>query len=280
MVEYLLDRPEEKFLYYHNITPSQFFEPYDAAAAVQMDMGRAEMARLCKTVRVAMANSEYSARELRGWGVEEVMVVPPYLMSHTPRPSRGRLSWLTRTKRGIDVLFVGRIVPNKGHMHLLRSFAALRAASDQEARLFVAGAWGPQLYMLAIQQVRERLGDTGVTLTGSITESSLAAHYRAADVFVCLSEHEGFCIPLVEAMRNGVPVVAYDAGAVGETLGGAGVLLRTLDPLLIAETVYRVATDEVLRAELIEGQKKRADELEAFPRDEAIVTNARRALRL
>lgn len=277
MVNFLLDRPEPKFIYYHNMTPAHFFAPYDSQAAAQMNAGRSELARVCKNIDVALANSEYSAKELRELGVEDVRVVPPFLLPHRPA-SRSYLSRLKRGKKGIDVLFAGRVAPNKGHIHLLRTFAALRAGSDEQARMFIVGSFGPQMYMSMIQSMRRKVGDEGVVLTGSVTDAALQSHYEAADVFLCLSEHEGFGAPLVEAMRSGVPVVAYDAGAVGETLGGAGVLLRTLDPFIVAEMVYRVATDGSLRESVIERQKIRAAELEAFPRDERIVAAARQVL--
>jgi glycosyltransferase involved in cell wall biosynthesis len=125
--------------------------------------------------------------------------------------------------------------------------------------------------MGAIKRLREKLGNDGIAFTGSITEPTLAAHYREADVYVCLSEHEGFGLPLIEAMRAGLPVVAYDAGAVAETLGGSAVLMRTLDPRVVAEVICRVASDEDLRKDLIRRQYDRVAELEAVPRDEAIV---------
>jgi glycosyltransferase involved in cell wall biosynthesis len=271
MIEALLSRPERKLIYYHNITPASFFEPYDPGVATVMDKARDELRGLCAHVSTAMANSEYSARELRGLGVPDVTVVPPYLPPElTAEVDESHAGWLRSTKRGIDVLFVGRVVPNKGHLHLLRAFAALRASAPG-SRLFVVGMWGPTAYMGAIQRLRENLGSEGIAFTGSITEASLAAHYREADVYVCLSEHEGFGLPLIEAMRAGVPVVAYDAGAVAETLGGSAVLIRTLDPRVIAEVVARVASDEDLRKELIRRQYDRVAELENVPRDEAIV---------
>jgi glycosyltransferase involved in cell wall biosynthesis len=230
MVNFLLDRPERKFIYYHNITPAHFFAPYDPAAAAQMNAGRAELVRVCKNIDLALTNSEYSAKELRGLGVGDVRVVPPYLLPHKAA-SRSYLARLRRGKKGIDVLFCGRVAPNKGHIQLLRSFAALRAGCEAEARLFIVGGFGPYLYMSTIQ-----------------------------------------------AMRSGLPVIAYDEGAVAETLGGAGILVKTLDPYVIAETVYRVATDEALRRSLIERQYERATELEKIPRDEAIVAAARTIL--
>lgn len=279
LVDFLLERPEPMLVYYHNITPAHFYEPFDPGAAVGLETGRLELARVCKHVRGAMANSDYSARELRELGVEEVTVIPPYMrLRRDASPSRSHASWLRRSKRGIDVLFVGRIVPNKGHTHLLRAFAALRAGTDRQARLFVVGMWGPQLYMGELMRVRERLGSEGIAFTGSITDGSLAAHYRESDVLLCLSEHEGFCVPLVEAMRNGLPVIAYDAGGVAETLGGAGVLIRTLDPLTVSEVVVRVATDATLREAIVQRQFERLAELEAFPRDEMVVESVKATL--
>lgn len=278
LVEFLLERPERKLIYYHNITPPKFYEPYDPAAAVVLEWGRLELQQICGTAHGAIANSEYSANELRELGMEDVVVFPPYEDRSASAPSRTHSNWLKRTKRGLDVLFVGRVVPNKGHFHLLRSFAALRAGADLQPRLFVIGSWGHVAYMEAIRTLRDRIGREGIVFPGSVTESALAAHYREADVYLCLSEHEGYCVPLVEAMRAGIPVVAYDAGAVADTMSGAGVLLRTLDPPLVAEVVARVATDESLRAKIIERQFERVAEIDAVPRDELLLTAVRRVL--
>jgi glycosyltransferase involved in cell wall biosynthesis len=174
------------------------------------------------------------------------------------------------------VLSVGRVVPHKGHLHLLRTFAALRAAVDPHARLFVVGAWGPEEYMRAVFRLRERLQVDGVVFTGSVSEATLAAHYQEADLYLSQSEHEGFGLPLVEAMRHDRPVIAYDGGAVGETLDGSGVLLRTLDPAITAEVIGRVAADDGLQAELVKRQHDRLTALEAQPRD-ALVVDAVRA---
>lgn len=279
MADFVAERPERKIIYYHNITPAEFFEPFDPGGAISLSRGREELKRLVPRTTLAMANSVYSAEELRALGAADVRVVPPYLppgLDSTPHGDHG--SWLRRTKAGVDVLFVGRIVPNKGHMHLLRAFAALRDAVDPGSRLFIVGRQGPEAYMREITRLRERLGAEGIVFTGSVDDSRLAAHYQQADVFCCLSLHEGFGLPLIEAMRAGIPVVAYDAGAVGETLGGAGVLLRTLDPPFVAEVIHRVATDDGLRAEILRGQAERVADLERFPRGELLLDAVRTAL--
>ena len=118
----------------------------------------------------------------------------------------------------------------------------------------------------------DRLTPGAVVLTGPVSDAQLAAYYAQADMFICLSEHEGFGLPLIEAMRAQVPVIAYDAGAVGETMGSAGVLVRTLEPAVLAEVVARVATDKQLQGELRERQATRAAELEGFPRQQALMS--------
>ncbi len=275
MVDFLVSRPERLMIYYHNITPSHFYEPYEASAAVVLERGRLELRQLCSRLDRALANSEYSARELRELGVEEVDVFPPYSPRLEAEASKSHSDWLKRTKMGIDVLFVGRLVPNKGHAHLLRTFAALRAGVEAQPRLFAVGSWGPAPYMRMVSRVRDKLGPDGVVLSGSITDSRLASHYQEADVFLSMSEHEGFCVPVLEAMRSGLPVVAYDGGAVGETMGGAGVLLRTQEPAVVAEVVTRVATDEDLRGRIIARQYERVAELERVPRDEVLLRSVR-----
>jgi glycosyltransferase involved in cell wall biosynthesis len=276
LVDFLLDRVEPKTLYYHNITPAHFFEPYDGPAAANLMRGRQELARLARVVPVALAASNFNAAELRALGVQDVRVIPPWMPNRVHgKPDPRIRSRLLEAKSGIDVLFVGRVVPNKGHLHLLRVLAALRAAVDSRARLLIVGAAGPTAYMRMLHAARERLCPQGAVFVGSVSDSTLATHYSTADVFLSLSEHEGFGIPLIEAMRHQLPVVAFDAGATEETLGGAGVLLRTLDAAVIAELVGRIARDESLRNRIVEGQNRRLAALDQVPRPEQTVAALR-----
>lgn len=273
MVASLLGLPQPLVVYYHNITPAAFFDPYDAAAAKSMREARVDLHRLSRRIRVALVASQYSARELQEVGVFDVRVMPPYVASGASAATADPqyLRSLRRTRGHLDLLFVSRLVPHKGHLHLLRMLAALRGGGV-DARLFIVGAPGPQAYMDSILRLRRRLGlEESAILTGSISDAELAAHYESADVFTCLSEHEGFAIPLLEAMRAGVPVLAYDAGAVAETLGGAGILVRTLDPYLLAEIVCRARCDQELREALLAGQRRRAVGLDGTPRDETLL---------
>jgi len=277
LADFLLERREPKTLYYHNITPSHFFEPYDAGAAATLERGREDLKRMGAQMSIAMAASEFNAQELRGLGFENIRVIPPYLPAGlAAAPDAAELARLQETKKGCDLLFVGRVAPNKGHTHLLRTFAALRAAIDPNARLSIIGLPGPELYMRALFGLAEQLRLDGVTFTGPVPPSHLAAYYHTADAFVCLSEHEGFGLPLVEAMRSGLPVIAYGAAAVPETLAGTGVLVRTLDPMVVAEVIGRVVRDDGLRAEICRRQLQRALELASIPRDRLIVETLKR----
>ena len=273
LVDFLLGRQEPLALCYHNITPPEFFDLYDATAAERSRRGREELRRLVPRTSVAFADSEFNAGELRSLGADGVGVVLPYTgTGSVAEADPEHEQRLQAGKKGIDLLFVGRMMPHKGILHLLRLAAVLRAGGDVPVRLFLVGARGPRSFMSTVHHLQEelRLEDT-VFITGSLSEAQLAAHYATADLFLCLSEHEGFCIPLVDAMRSGLPVVAYDAGAVGETLGGSGVLLGSLNALAVAEVVHRVGADDALRRQLRERQQKRAAELDGFDRDAALL---------
>ncbi|HVE75756.1 MAG TPA: glycosyltransferase [Actinomycetota bacterium] len=270
MVEFLLARREPKLIWHHNITPAHFFTSYDSNAAEVARKGRDELARLSAEVSVALADSDFNANELHELGVETVHVVPPFIPPEV-EPSRPHSEWIRRTKKGVDVLFVGRVVPQKGHFQLMKAMAAMKAGVDSGARLFVVGAWGPRGYMRSLFEARRRLRLESVAFTGSCSAEVLASFFQESDVFLSMSEHEGFGVPLVEAMRARLPVVARDQGAVGETLGNAGIKLKSADPLLAAEIVGRVAADEKFRSSLVDRQVERAEEIMRFPRAEAIL---------
>jgi L-malate glycosyltransferase len=258
--------------YYHNITPPEFFYPFDVEAAERMRRGREQLCRLAPRISLAFAASRFSADELRTVGVSDVRLLPPFAAPDQVAPDEGYLRRLRDGKRGIDLLFVGRVSPHKGHQQLLRVLALLAAGAGLEVRLFIVGRPGPHTYLVMLHRVVTRLGlDHRVIFTGTVSHAQLAAHYRAADLFLCLSEHEGFCLPLLEAMRNGLPVVAHEAGAVSELVSDAGLLLRSRDPLVVAEAVMRVATGQKLRRELVECQHMRARQVESMRSNTALL---------
>ena len=212
---------------YHNVTPMHFFAPYEPRVAALLYAGRAECAQLARRSPLGMADSAFSARELSEMGCRRTAAVPillDFAKYQTP-PDPALLDRLVGTKRGTDLLFVGRLSPNKKQEDVVKVFAVFRRHFDPEARLFLVGGASSARYRKAIAELVDRLGVPGVSLVGAVSDEELLAYYRAADVFVSLSEHEGFCVPVVEAMLFDLPVIAYAATAVPETLGDAGILV-------------------------------------------------------
>jgi glycosyltransferase involved in cell wall biosynthesis len=253
---YVLDRPEETLVNYHNITPARLLAPWHKAVGKELDEGRAHLLALASRARAGIAVSAFNEDELRSAGYRRTAVAP-VLVDFDALDSEVDASGLDRLAGGkppggMDWLFVGRVAPNKCHHDLIKAVAAYRRAFGVPARLHLVGAPAAGSYLRALHQLVEALGlKDVVNLTGSVPPGLLAAHYRSADVFVCLSEHEGFCVPLVEAMRHRVPVVAFAAAAVPETVAGAGLLLRSKTPLTVAEAVERVRSGPQLRDFLI-----------------------------
>lgn len=158
-------------------------------------------------------------------------------------------------------MFVGRVAPNKAQHDVVKAFAWYRRVFDAEASLTLVGGVSASSYWSALERFVDGLGLSGVVrLAGSVSEVELEGLYRSADVFVCLSEHEGFCVPLLEAMAHGVPVVALGAAAVPETLGDAGLVLGSKRPGLVAEAVARVVGDAGLRARLVAAGRRRLED--------------------
>jgi glycosyltransferase involved in cell wall biosynthesis len=161
-----------------------------------------------------------------------------------------------------NILFVGRISPNKRIDDLIRVFAVYQRFVRPASRLLLAGDYGGhERYYEALLRMTHELRLSEVVFTGHLEDDDLRACYAAASVFLCLSEHEGVGVPLLEAMSFRVPVVAFDAAAVRETLRGAGVLLRDKRPELVAELIDRLIRDAPLRAAVLATQQRVIDEL-------------------
>lgn len=255
--ELFFSLPEPKVVDYHNITPPHFFSGWDDVEAMRTTVGRRQMQRLARRVDLALADSAFNVADLVGHGYRCPTAVVPILLdleAAFDREVDGRaLAKLERAKRrgGADWLFVGRFAPNKAQHDLLKAFALHRRDADPRARLHLLGSEGPGRYLEALRDSVEALGlERAVTIETGVDQGRLAAHYRAADVFVCLSEHEGFCIPVLEAMHHRVPVVAFAAAAVPETVAGAGLLLPDKRPWTVAAAVDRALSDAGLRERL------------------------------
>jgi len=269
-------RPEGKLVDYHNITPAELLDPWEPAIAAELRQGREQMRAMASDCLYALADSAFNAAELRAEGYPRCAVAPLLIDFHAretepdPRTS-GRLGKMAK-RGGADWLFVGKVAPHKAQHDLIKAFVVYRAAYDPLARSHVVGGSISDSYSRALESlVRDFDVEGAVEFTGSVTGNELAAYYRCADVFVCLSDHEGFCVPLVEAMSQQLPVVAYGAAAIPDTVGEAAVLLPAKDPALVAAAVHRVLSDETLRRSLAEAARRRVEQL-ALPAARSVVT--------
>ena len=255
-----LSLPCRRAILYHNVTPPRFFERVQPQTAAVLESGLAAVRRLAACDADVWADSAFNAGELRAMGYRDPKVFP-LLVDATfgravPDPAmKARLSAPPMD----NILFVGRLAPNKRHDRLLRVFRAYQRNVRPESRLVVCGgAAGVETYHALLLAMADTLMLRNALFTGFATSAELAACYATASAFVCMSDHEGFCAPLLEAMAWRVPVFAVAAGAVPETLDGAGVLFdRGEDEESIAETVGRVLHDGALREAVLRRQDER-----------------------
>ena len=244
VADYLLGRPEPLILNYHNLTPAAMFDPWEPHVGAELDHGRRQIARLAQRAVRGLADSQFNGDELTALGLDDVRVVPVLFETPSIRGSDNATLGHPPT-----VLFVGRLAPNKCHEDLIAAMAVLRDRIPNAGLVLIGVASSPR-YETALRALADEICPGGVEFVGSITEAELSAWYRKADVFLCLSEHEGFCVPLIEAMAAGVPVVAFGAAAVPETVGDAALLLDSKAPGAVAAAVERVFLDERLRIAL------------------------------
>jgi len=246
-----LDVP--RVILYHNITPPAYYQATNPRIAQRLEAGRAELAMLVPRVELCIGVSAFNVEEMRLLGARRSAVVPPLvdLERLHPRPASPSDPPL--------LVFVSRVAPNKRHDDLIRVLAALRSTAQPDARLVIVGRFtDTEDYVGALRSLASDLGvASAVEWAGRLDDSAVGDLYARAAAYVCASEHEGFCVPLLEAMAFDVPVVAYAAGAVPDTLGGAGIVLRHKDPLVWAAVVDRVVRDPVLRSALAAAGRRR-----------------------
>lgn len=253
------DLPCRKAIQYHNVTPAHYFDMVNKRTAAVLAEGRKQVAHLAGVAEVNMAVSRFNADELAKLGYKNVRVLPLILDHNRLKGSSDPVILKTFDDGKTNILFVGRCAPNKRIQDLLDFFHHFHRHVDPNSRLIHVGSAAGALPYYATLLARARhLGiKPAVHFTGMVGQAQLNAFYECADAFVCMSEHEGFCIPVFEAMTHDVPVLAYAAAAVPETMAGAGILFREKDHAAIAELTGKVVQDHGFRAALIRGQRER-----------------------
>jgi glycosyltransferase involved in cell wall biosynthesis len=261
LTEAFMRLPAGRILQYHNVTPAAYFAPYDPALFRLASIGRRELATLVGKVDLALAVSEYNRLELEALGFGPTAVLPlavdlTRLTTAPPRPALEK----TLDDDFVNFLFVGRIAPNKKIEDHIRLAEHYKRYVDAYYRFIFVGRYDavPRYYAAIRSLISEyRMLNERFVFTGPVPDADLAVYYRKAAVYISLSEHEGFCAPLVEAMASDLPVLAYAAAAVPETLGGAGVQFAPKDLEQAAELLGALAFDDHLRAQIIAGQRCR-----------------------
>lgn len=249
---------------YHNITDAKYFWRWEPMAAARMLEGRRQLAAITSEVRFALADSAYNEQEMVDLGYRRTAVAP-ILIDFADYDDAPDATVLDRRRRqrdqgGLDWLCVGRIAPNKCQHDVITAFALYRRLYDPRARLTLIGGQSAGEYWRALHRLTADLGiDDAVTFTDVASHGELLACYRSSDVLVLLSEHEGFNVPVLEAMHFDVPVVAYAAGAVPGTVGDAALLLEDKDPIVVATAVDRLRSDSSLREQLVRAGRARVE---------------------
>jgi L-malate glycosyltransferase len=234
----VLEAPGRKVLLSHNVTPARWFWDYEPTVAIHCALGRRQLPEFAAACDVVAGVSAFNAAELGSDRVIPILFDPARL--GTGEPARGSK----------ELLFVGRLAPHKRQDELIRLVALLRRHRVPDATLRLVGEPLNPNYLAALQGLAEELAPGAVTFESSLDDAALADRYRRAGAFVCLSEHEGFCIPLLEAFACGVPVVARPVGGIPEVCGDAALLVEDRDVAIVAELVALALEDEPLRDEL------------------------------
>lgn len=245
-------------LRYHNITPADFFFRWDPSMSGMLEGGRNLLPGIVKSCRCYIADSEYNKKELQHHGAQSCSVLP--LIFPLDTPQEDDRVWTEKLNDGKkNIIFVGRIAPNKRQDDLIRVFAWYREFFEPAARLILPGSfnsyesgYSSSLFHL----IRALKLDDSVFLPGKISQEQLVSVYKTAHLFLSMSEHEGFCIPIVEAMKYSVPILAYASSAVPYTLGTGGILFNEKNLPETAEMMHHIIQNKELRADIKKGQSR------------------------
>jgi glycosyltransferase involved in cell wall biosynthesis len=247
--------PDRMALIYHNITPPEYFIDVHPPLVELCYLGRRELGLYAQRCDLGLGDSDYNRQELEALGFPRTDVLPvvpdfSHLASAPDFMQAGSFDdgW-------VNVMFVGRVIPNKKIEDVIRFFHAYKTFFNPRSRLLLVGSHaGFERYLSMLLSMIAALGVRDVHFLGHVSNAELVAYYELADVFLCASEHEGFCVPLVESFHMGVPVIAYAATAIPSTMDGAGVLYTQKDPMRVAALIDQVATNDALAQRIVDAQ--------------------------
>lgn len=259
--EQIVSLPDTKILIYHNITPERFFTDETIRKYIRLGLWQAREYK--KYVKYAIADSNYNRRELIHMGYKNVDVMPVQISLDRFEHIEADRGIIENLKEKKTLLFVGRLVPNKCQSDVIRAFSIYEKYFNANSNLVLPGDLSNYSYVEALRQLCRKLEiERKVIFPGKVSEAELKAYYEAADIFLCMSEHEGFGVPLLEAMTFGIPVVAYRSSAIAETMGGAGVLVVEKDMPMTGALIDEIIENRQLHDGIVNRQYTRIKELE------------------
>lgn len=268
--------PSKKVLIYHNITPPEFFSEFSQEMARISQMGREELQSLVPHVSLILADSDYNRQDILKLGFKRAEVFPLFIdFEKYKKPPSQFMYELFRDER-TNLLFVGRIAPNKKIEELIKVTFYFKKYISPLVRLIVVGKTStiPKYYQSLVRIADEfYLMPEEICFTGHVSDEEMFALYKASDVFLSMSEHEGFGLPFIESMIFDLPIVAYDCTAVAETLGGAGVLVRDKRVDYLSELLNIVVHEAELKKKIIESQRKRLKEFKEMGSEKLLIEN-------
>ena len=247
--------PDRMALIYHNITPPEYFVGVHRTLARQCFRGRRELLAYVDRCELALGDSEFNRQDLEtlGFARTDVLPVVPDFSHLDEEPDRFVADQFDDD--WTNVLFVGRVIANKKIEDLIRNFHAYHTLYNPRSRLLIVGVFSLfERYLAGLNHLVEELGARDVHFVGHVSNAELVAYYEIADLFLCASEHEGFCVPLVESFYKQVPVLAYAATAVPATMDGAGVLYEDQDPVYVAGLMDAILADTPLQDRIVSEQ--------------------------
>ncbi|NRT90802.1 glycosyltransferase [Clostridium beijerinckii] len=246
----------KKIMIYHNMTPKEFFLQYNKKTALALENGIKQLEDLKGYIDYILADSEYNKLELEEMGFKCGIDVQPLVINFEDYNKKPNEDIINQYSSGTNIIFTGRIAPNKKQEDIIKVFYYYKNYVDKDARLFLIGSYnGTEKYYAKLRGFVKKLKLTDVYFTGHIPFKDIIAYYKIADVFLCMSEHEGFCVPLLESMYFNVPIIAFNSSAISYTLGDSGILLNNKNYIEYSEVIRKIMQDNTYKQELIGKQK-------------------------
>ena len=251
----LMNSSEKLVLFYHNITPEKYFEGVNEDIIKSIQVGREQLRKLKEQTILAISHSQFSSDELKSNGYSKIITIP-FLIDFDNYKGPQNEKLIKKFGKSINILFVGRVVPHKRIENLLKVFAYYNFCINPNSNLLLVGNHiGSEKYYQWLRDIEKKSKLPNVHFVTKSDNVDLATYYQLAHVFVTMSEHEGFGVPLLESMFFGVPIIAYKSSAIPETLGNSGIQIQNEKPEEIAEIIDIIKSDHKLKNEIIEKQK-------------------------